>query len=316
MARVLVTGAGGYIGRHLCSRLENLGHEVITIYRSVPDIRTGLWRCGVDLVTMDPPSAFIGFQVPDAVIHLAGRIDINLLRNPKGPHLPPIPGPCDIGALYRDNVVATANVVQYCLQAGVKRLIFASTQAVYGPAEIDGDEELLFEPLDHYAASKHAAETVVDMARQQGLCCTILRLPGVYGGDKKSGAVYDMCKQALTKGKIHAGGNVPIPYTALHIDDVLDAFVCALRWTPPNDAWDTGFDCLVTDMMPCNLHILAKEIADVHGSVEVYYTEDTQPTVDFSRSAETTYPLSYLGWFPKPRKERLRQVLEEIRNGP
>lgn len=330
--RILVTGAGGYIGRHLVPRLRAEGHEVVSLYRS--DSNREQWFepwVMADLADQRHMSLFSdlmeferGKSLPDTVIHLAGRVDINLLPNPNGAYLSPVPGPCDIGALYRDNVLATANVLDYCLKAGVKHLIFASTQAVYGDPTTEDDIYYELAPLEHYASSKLAAERLLNLGRASGLAVTILRLPGVYGGDRKNGAVYSMCRSALTEGRIRLDLPHPLPINVLHIEDVVEAFnrvvayhiplrhpiaVCAdgtIMFSRPYDG-DT-LDITGPDL--CNLPILASEIGEITGAtVEVSGPE--QPVMDVAFYCRSTAPCIN-PWIPKPRKERLAQVLEEI----
>jgi UDP-glucose 4-epimerase len=250
--RVLVTGAGGYIGRHLIPKLKAEGHEVIQVLRIPLDSLDPsdpylAWHssecCEANLATVDVDSMLSveRMQNIDTVIHLAGRVEINLLPNPKGADLPPIPGPCDIGALYRDNVLATANVLDYCLKAGVKHLIFASTQAVYGMGSDDINDGFKawaeFDPLDHYATSKLCSEELLKIGRTQGLSVSILRLPGVFGGDRKTGAVYNMCRDALQNGEIHVNYSYPLPMNVMHIDDVVGAIAAVVSWKPPTQGW-------------------------------------------------------------------------------
>lgn len=314
--RILVTGAGGYIGRYLVPRLLAEGHEVWGAFHSVWASRNTphTYWCG----DLSSPGALqvagTGLEHPDTVIHLAGRVDINLLPNPEGVHLPPVPGPCDIGALYRDNVLATANVLQYCLLAGVKHLIFASTQAVYGMPERDEPSTYLREqPLEHYAASKLAAEKLLLIGALHNLSVSVLRLPGVFGGARKDGTVYNMCRDALQKGEIHVTHPYPLPMNVMHVEDVVDALVRLNPQLANADLWRQRQFGTVMDIggrpEPCSLDILADEIASLVSGCKVKHGEYEHPVMDvFGFTSHVS-----LGWIPKPRKERLAQVLEEIR---
>lgn len=312
--RILVTGAEGYIGRHLVPKLQKAGHYAIPLcnwpnephvrrYAGGPERR---WFCDLSKGF----GKLIEERPPDVVIHLAGRVDISLLPNPEGADLPPVPGPCDIARLYRDNVVATANVLDYCLKAGVKHLIFASTQAVYGVLAYGGtcDDELLADPLDHYAASKLAAEQVLQMGRKQGLTVSILRLPGVFGGDRREGVVYQICRDALAKSEVRVTAPYPLPLNVMHIEDVAGAFLAAVKWTPFNANWAEGLTTDVTGSETCSLAVLAHEITGLVPGTSVVCGAVKQPTMNL-------YPSPHLDWHPKSRKERLAQVLEEIRRG-
>lgn len=330
--RILVTGAGGYIGRHLVPRLSDEGHEVVQLWR---DHSPDPWLFQIEndnyyqvnLATVNVQSMALELDDIDTVIHLAGRVDINLQPDPKGAHLPPVPGPCDIGALYRDNVLATANVLQYCLEAKVKHLIFASTQAVYGNPTTEDDFYYELAPLEHYASSKLAAERLLNLGRVSGLAVTILRLPGVYGGDRKSGAVYNMCRRALTEGRIRVELSYPLPINVLHIEDVVEAFDRVVTYDlPPSHPMGVAADGSIMFSRPydgdivditgpelCNLPLLAEEIGELTGAA-VEFKGPEQPIMEPAFYGRPTAPCIN-PWAPKPRKERLAQVLEEIRRG-
>lgn len=305
--KVLVTGAGGYIGRHLVPRLRAEGYEVVETARENPDERPE-WYGAVNLAAVYAVPVLLGAapQV-DTLIHLAGRVDIQLRPNHNDAHLPPIPGSCDLSALYRDNVVATANVLDYCVKANVRHLIFASTQAVYGWPERDlAWDHLLTQPLEHYAASKLAAEQMVELTSTCGLKTTILRLPGVYGGARKAGAVYGMCRSAVREGRVAVTSPYPLPITVLHMEDAVGAIVaaCARRQDWLCETID------VTDGAPCSLPILAQEIGLLAGC-RVDTGTIQHPIMHLSEADARIC----LDWHPKPRKERLLQMLEEIRRG-
>lgn len=322
--KILVTGAGGYIGRHLIQKIREEGHAILPVYRigsdwgstDLPWIETDLTnpRCVENCKEL--VHELMGGQPIDTVIHLAGRVDINLLPNPEGARLPPVPGPCDIGALYRDNVLATANVLQYCLKSGVKHLIFASTQAVYGMGDSEcsncGDRyDAEQEPLEHYAASKRAAEKMLEMGRKQGLAVTILRLPGIFGGDRRNGLVYNMCRDAVTKKRICVTLPYPIPMNVMHIDDVVGALVAAVGWQPPKDTLPGDMTMDISGE-ECSLDLLYEEIACLVPECVCVLSEILRhPFMDF----DGEWAPCQLDWQPKPRKERLAQMLEEIRRG-
>lgn len=314
--RILVTGAGGYIGRHLVPRLRDEGHDIWGAFRSMWEPRNTPNTHWYGDLTEPGALNVHGVPIPDTVIHLAGRVEISLQPNPQGAHLPPVPGPCDIGALYRDNVLATANVLQYCLQAGVKHLIFASTQAVYGMPERGDELPFGEQPLECYAASKLAAEELLLVGSAQKLNVSILRLPGVFGGDRKEGTVYNMCQDALTKGEIRVTHAYPLPVNAMHIEDVVDALVRSnspklADADPQQGHWVGNIVDIGGLPEPCSLDILAEEIASLVPGCKVQHGEHEHPVMYVTGFTAHVC----LGWTPKPRKERLAQVLEEIRRG-
>lgn len=83
---------------------------------------------------------------------------------------------------YRNNVVATANVVNQCIAYDVKRLISTSSMAVYGKGKPPFDEEAAPAPIDPYGIAKYACELDIEVAGEQhGLDWCVIRPHNVYG---------------------------------------------------------------------------------------------------------------------------------------
>ena len=83
---------------------------------------------------------------------------------------------------YRNNIVATSNVVNECINFNVKRLVFTSSMAVYGENEPPFSEDLIPSPKDCYGIAKFACEMDIQVAGEQhGLDWCIIRPHNVYG---------------------------------------------------------------------------------------------------------------------------------------
>lgn len=83
---------------------------------------------------------------------------------------------------YKNNLVATANIVNNCIKNDVKRLVFTSTMAVYGHGTPPFDEEHQPKPIDPYGIAKYACELDIQVAGEQhGLDWCIIRPHNVYG---------------------------------------------------------------------------------------------------------------------------------------
>ena len=151
---ILLTGATGFVGRHLCRALARAGHQVTSLVRSIPQADDELARHST-LVTgelRDPFSLAAALAKVDLVIHAAGVVSSR-------PDL-----------LTDVNVIGTRHLVDACRRLGVRRFIFFSSAAVLMPPS-------------PYGQSKRSAETIVE---QGGLDATILRPAQIYGeGDRK-----------------------------------------------------------------------------------------------------------------------------------
>jgi GDP-4-dehydro-6-deoxy-D-mannose reductase len=136
--RVLVTGAAGFVGRHLHDHLCAEGDDVVGIDR----------EHGPDLLDPDGLVACLRTERPEVVYHLGGWSDVGASwEDPLG--------------AFRANAEGTLNVLQASLAADVGRVLVVSSADVYGPVPpehlpITEDHELC--PLSPYAASKAAAD--------------------------------------------------------------------------------------------------------------------------------------------------------------
>ena len=177
--RILVTGAAGFIGSHVVEELAGEQgdgrerHEIL----AVDDFSAGrVERAGgitVQRLDVTRPGevgeAFRAFR-PEAVIHLAAQVSVE--RSLERPDH-------DVDV----NVYGTLNVLRAAARAGTRRVVFASSAAVYGnPRRLPVDESHPLEPLSVYGRSKLMAEWLVqEYARGRGFEYVILRLGNVYG---------------------------------------------------------------------------------------------------------------------------------------
>jgi GDP-4-dehydro-6-deoxy-D-mannose reductase len=137
--RALVTGALGFVGRHLVTHLDEHGDEVIELDRHGD---------GVDIT--DPPAVreLVDRVHPEVVYHLAGDSDVG------GSWSHPL-------ETFRANGEGTLNVLMACVDAGVDRVLNVSSADLYGrvtPDDLPLDEEAPLRPVSPYAASKVAAD--------------------------------------------------------------------------------------------------------------------------------------------------------------
>jgi nucleoside-diphosphate-sugar epimerase len=167
---VLVTGAGGFVGRHLCASLLERGALVRGLVRhgAAP---TGVEEArAADLTDRDAVRG--AMQGVDTVLHLAARVHQMDERSP------------DRAAAYRrTNVEGTRVVLEEAIAAGVRRFVFfSSVKAVGEGADRPWTEESPAHPTDPYGESKLEAERLVrEVAGAAGLHAPVLRLPLVYG---------------------------------------------------------------------------------------------------------------------------------------
>ena len=184
--KVLITGATGFIGSHLCLHLLALGHEITAVTRSADSVSAGFIPASQTILVPDitaiNPSHLAGIEV---VIHLAG------VAHDYG---------IDQSEFERVNVEGTRHLAQCCIEASVGKLVFlSSVKAIAENSESPLGIDVHPAPRDDYGKSKLAAENLlqelstaqsstaqssntglpgIELSRMETL---IVRIPLVYG---------------------------------------------------------------------------------------------------------------------------------------
>jgi nucleoside-diphosphate-sugar epimerase len=124
------------------------------------------------------------------------------------------------------NVEGTRKLCEAALEAGVRRLVYCSTQGVHGNVDNPpGDEDTPIEPEDYYQYTKYQGELVVNEFLDKGLESTILRPMAIFGpGDP---ARFLMIYKRVAKGSFVMAGPGKAFYHPLYIDNLIDAFELA-----------------------------------------------------------------------------------------
>ncbi len=208
-ARVLVTGAGGFIGSHLCELCLAKGAHVRAFvhYNSRNDwgmledldrrklreieVQTGDLR--------DPEAVRRAVRTCNYVFHLGALIGIPYSYV----------NPADVVST---NVLGTLHVLQACMDSGVERIVQTSTSEVYGTAQyVPMDEAHPLHPQSPYAASKVGSDKLAEsFFRTYGLPVTVLRPFNTYGPRQSPRAVIPtIITQALHSNKIRLGSLEP-----------------------------------------------------------------------------------------------------------
>lgn len=166
--KILVTGSSGFIGQHTVKILIEDGHEIFGLDRNY--IHHHKWCAFCDITNPDEVNDAFEVFKPDAVLHLAANSSLQ-----KGIEDPVYDA--------QNNIIGTINVLQAAKEHGCKRIVFASTSAVYDPfIRIPYREDDPPRPFTPYGVSKLACENYIKIS---GLDYLILRYGNVYGPGQK-----------------------------------------------------------------------------------------------------------------------------------
>ncbi len=221
--RLLVTGGAGFIGLALANRMAREGHEVWVL----DDLSVG------DDTSLDPavlfahgdvsdvPKLWTLLQGVDCVVHLAARVSV-----PQS-----ILYPSKYNAV---NVGGTVSVMEAVRDAGVRRVVFASSGAVYGEQSVQPVHELVPPaPQSPYAVSKLAAELFVHaIGKQCGIETVCLRIFNAYGPEQQLPACHwavvpRFLSRTLVGGSLVVHGDGRQTRDFVFLDDIVDALMAA-----------------------------------------------------------------------------------------
>lgn len=218
---VVITGASGYIGRHLVARLFELGTPHIPLSRGDEPGRFRNLRDGSQGPLIEHLAG------ASAVVHLAGRLVDDPLAT--------------VSAYVEPNVLLTDQVLGAAVESGVDAVVHVSSRLVYpsdlaSPAVEDRDAR----PDTAYGLSKLWSEDVVRYRTAGSATSAVsLRVAQVTGGDHPGlGVINTFLEQARLTGSVSVRGAGVAVRELVHVNDVVEALLAALRfrgsWLPVN----------------------------------------------------------------------------------
>lgn len=235
--RVLVTGGAGFLGLHLTRRLLKEGHEVNLLdlapfdpseYASLGESLPEGWQRRLNLMQGDvrnPLTVRGALKGVDAVVHAAAAL--------------PLWRPHDI---FTTNVEGTRIVLEEARAAGIERVVFISSTAVYGiPEKHPLYEDDPLHGVGPYGESKIMAEQLCLAARRRGMTVPIVR-PKTFVGPGRLG-VFQILFDWIDRGKpIPIIGRGTNRYQLLDVDDLVNAILrlLTLPAEPVNATFNIG----------------------------------------------------------------------------
>ena len=299
--KVLITGAAGFIGSHLCERLLGDGCVVLGVDNFDefydPQIKRGniagcLENENFELVEADirdraAMDETVGKDI-DIIVHLAARAGVR----------PSIAQPL----LYADvNVNGTTVLLEAAKEQRIGKFIFASSSSVYGNNEKVpfSEEDNVDFPISPYAATKKAGELICHTYHHlYGISLTCLRFFTVYGPRQRPDLAIHKFARLIEQGKaipVYGDGTMSRDFT--YIDDIIDGTVAAMEKCAGFNIYNLG------ESRPITVNDLIAEIEKALGKKAIKEHVPPQPG-DVERTyADVTKAINELGYNPQTKIE-------------
>ena len=260
MAKILVTGAAGFIGYHTSERLLARGDEVVGL-DNVNDYydptlkeariarlsaKPGFRLFRMDLADRDGVARLFREEHFDRVINLAAQAGVRYsITNPH--------------AYIESNLVGFINILEGCRHTGVQHLTYASSSSVYGAntAMPFSVHQNIDHPVSLYAATKKANELMAHTySHLYGLPTTGLRFFTVYGPWGRPDMAMFLFTKAILAGQpidVFNHGKMQRDFT--YIDDIVEGVIRTSDHTAePNPAWDSDAPDPATSKAPYRIY--------------------------------------------------------------
>ncbi len=276
----LVTGGAGFIGSHIVESLVRNGNEVRVLdnlstgnYRNLKNVSDKIEFTEGDI--RDPDLCISVAKGCDGIFHQAALVSVvESIERPQENH--------DI------NITGTMNVLEAARIRSCKRIVFASSAAIYGNnPELPKNETMLPEPLSPYGAAKIAGEYLLQAyAEQYGINCVALRYFNVYGPRQDPRSMYSGviskfvdCAKNKTIPTIFGDGKQTRDF--VYIDDVVQANLKAMTTTAK------------TPFFKCNIGTgLATNLLDVVEALRSITETFAQPLFEQERPGDIRHSLA------------------------
>lgn len=249
MRKAIVLGGSGFLGSHVADALTSAGFKV-TLFDIIESKYLNNDQNQVIGNILDPTSVEEAIAGHDYVYHMAGIADIDECYS-------------DPLRAVEFNILGTTHVLNACVKAKVKKLVFASSAYVYSQSG------------SFYRVSKQACENLIEAFNEKyGLTYVILRYGSLYGprSDRRN-SLYRICEDALVNHQINYSGNGDEKREFIHVEDASQMSVQVLEKEFDNqNIMLTGVDRIEYK----DLLLMVSEI--LHDKVSINYIPKTSQT--------------------------------------
>lgn len=243
--KVLVTGGAGFIGSHVVDALVARGDRTVVVDNLSTGKRENLNPAvpfyGVDVRDAASLEEVFARERPEVVSHHAAQVDVR--RSMRDPAFD-----ADV------NVLGLVNLLQLCVRYEVRKVIFASTSAVYPePEAVPVDETHPVRPQSAYGLSKHVGEKYLELFRDvHGLPFGAFRYGNVFGPRQdpkgEAGVVAIFTEQMMNgvRPTLFGDGNKTRDY--VYVDDVVSVNLLAMDGRADGGVFNVGWGREVRDV--------------------------------------------------------------------
>jgi len=299
MTKICVTGGAGFIGSHLAEKLLNLGHNVIVI----DNLKTGK-RENIEKFLKNKKFEFVKGSIlddkkldkvmkdVDFVFHEAAKIDIGeSVKNPIN--------------IYNTNALGTLNVLNFSVKNEIKKIIFASSCAVYGDKKIPVKESTPTNPQNPYAISKIVAESLIkDFHENYGIETVILRYFNIYGPKqsiemKYAGVIPTFITRALKNKNLLIYGDGKQTRDFTFVKDVVDANILAMKNKKVNEKiFNIGFgkDVSINELAEKIIKLTNSDSKIIHKKSRIFDIKHSKANISLAKKLLRYKPKYDIKW--------------------
>ncbi|MDP9227720.1 MAG: GDP-mannose 4,6-dehydratase [Actinomycetota bacterium] len=314
--RALVTGARGFGGSWLAKQLLEQGEEVTSFDRH-GERPSGLALLGIDGEVADERgdladrgrlAAVVREQRVDTVFHLAAQAIVGTANES------PLP-------TFRTNIEGTWNLMEACREAGVERVVVASSDKAYGPhEELPYTEGAALQPIFPYDVSKAAADLIArSYWHSFGLPVAVTRFANIYGGgDLNASRLIPEVASAALDGRppvIRSDGSPERDF--LYVEDMARAYVAIAgalgEGEGGGEAFNAGWG------RPHSVREVIELVCEIAGTdLEPDFRGEGNPDGEIDRQyLDSTKIRELTGWAPEVElREGIARTLEWYREHP
>lgn len=276
--RVLVTGASGFIGSHLCDRLSTIGAEVTAVSRQPQESTGGDWRwLQADLTDLDQAKSALAAGEPEIVFHLASEVHGSRAKR-------------HVLEMLKSNLMTAVNVLISATDEEIGRIVLAGSMEEPDLADTPPV------PTSPYAAAKWAASGYARMFHAlYGTPIVNARIFMVYGpGQRDSTKLVPYVITKLLHGETPQIGSGTRPIDWIFVDDVVDGLVrCGTVADLEGQQIElgTGISYTVRTIVSSLVNIVAP-------GTEAFFDPSRDRSMETIRVADIETTAQVLGWRP------------------